>query len=67
MRRSRATTLVEWPDTGLRELFAARRRPAWCSEIRWKIELLRRARERRWRDYIRDQARMKSTLTHQPN
>lgn len=60
MRRSRATTLVEWPDTGLRELFAARRRHAWCSEIRWKIELLRRARERRWRDYIRDQARMKS-------
>lgn len=62
MRRSRATTLVEWPDTGLRELFVAKRRPPWCSEPRWKIELLRRARERRWRDHLHETARQKGTI-----
>ena len=58
---------VEWPECGLRQLFAARRRPAWCSEIRWKIELLRRARNRRVLALERRLAIRKSTLTHQPN
>lgn len=44
----RRTEIVRMmPDNIASALAAARQKPVWCSDIRWRMELRRRARNRR--------------------
>ena len=44
----RRTEIVRMmPDNIAAALAAARRKPIWCSDIRWRMELARRARSKR--------------------
>lgn len=59
MRQYKNMNIGEYDE---KTLFRAKRQPPWCSDVRWRIELRRRAQEKRLSHAVRKILSMPSEM-----
>ena len=64
MRQYKNMNIGEYNE---KTLFHSKRKPPWCSDVRWRIELRRRAQERRLSQTIRKILSMPSEAFKEDN